>query len=41
MVYVFDSEDKFELIYDELVEIVSRACLAGPKMITVLGVVRD
>ena len=29
MVYVFDSEDKFELTYDELVEIISKARMAG------------
>ncbi|MDV4265730.1 hypothetical protein MSG92_17220 [Acinetobacter seifertii] len=37
MVYVFDSEDKFELTYDELVEIISKARMAGPKLIPVLG----
>ncbi|WP_337078354.1 hypothetical protein [Acinetobacter pittii] len=36
MVYIFDSEDKFELTYDELVEIISKARLAGPKLIPVL-----
>lgn len=30
--YVFDSDDKFELTYDELVEIISKARLAGPKL---------
>ncbi|MFW1665764.1 hypothetical protein [Acinetobacter ursingii] len=39
MVYVFDSEDKFELTYDELVEIISKARLAGPKLIPVIGTV--
>ncbi|MFW2160858.1 hypothetical protein ACG93T_05660 [Acinetobacter beijerinckii] len=39
MVYVFDSEDKFELTYDELVEIISKARQAGPRMIPVLGTV--
>jgi len=39
MVYVFDSEDKFELTYDELVEIISKARQAGPKMIPVIGTV--
>ncbi|KAB1852309.1 hypothetical protein F4W09_15020 [Acinetobacter tandoii] len=39
MVYVFDSEDKFELTYDELVEIISKARMAGPKLIPVLGTV--
>ncbi len=37
MVYVFDSEDKFELTYDELVEIIGKARQAGPRMIPVLG----
>lgn len=37
MEYVFDSDDKFELTYDELVEIISKARLAGPKLIPVLG----
>ncbi len=41
MVYVFDGEDKFELTYDELVEIISKARLAGPKLIPVLGTVGD
>lgn len=39
MVYVFDSEDKFELTYDELVDIISKARMAGPKLIPVLGTV--
>lgn len=39
MVYVFDSEDKFELTYDELVEIISKARMTGPKLIPVLGTV--
>ena len=39
MVYVFDSEDKFELSYAELVEIISKARMAGPKLIPVLGTV--
>ena len=39
MVYVFDSKDKFELTYDELVEIISKARQAGPRMIPVLGTV--
>ncbi|MFW1952082.1 hypothetical protein [Acinetobacter beijerinckii] len=39
MVYVFDSDDKFELTYDELVEIISKARQAGPRMIPVLGTV--
>ena len=37
--YVFDSGDKFELTYDELVEIISKARQAGPRMIPVLGTV--
>ena len=39
MVYVFDSDDKFELTYYELVEIISKARMAGPKLIPVLGTV--
>jgi Ca2+-binding EF-hand superfamily protein len=39
VVYVFDSDDKFELTYDELVEIISKARQAGPRMIPVLGTV--
>lgn len=31
--YIFDSEDKFELTYDELLEIIGKARLAGPKLI--------
>lgn len=41
MVYVFDSEDSFNLTYDELVEIVSKARMAGPRLIPVLGTVGD
>lgn len=41
MKYTFDSDDKFELTYDELVEIISKARLAGPKLIPVLGTVGD
>lgn len=37
MVYVFDSEDKFELTYDELLEIIGKARLAGPQLIKVIG----
>lgn len=37
VVYIFDSEDSFNLTYDELVEIVSKARQAGPRMIPVLG----
>ncbi|OTG65024.1 hypothetical protein [Acinetobacter silvestris] len=40
MVYIFDSEDSFNLTYDELVEIVSKAKMAGPRMIPVLGIVK-
>lgn len=36
MEYAFDSDDKFELTYDELVEIISKARLAGPKLIPIL-----
>ncbi|MEB8381414.1 hypothetical protein NYW84_10240 [Acinetobacter junii] len=39
MVYVFDSEDSFNLTYDELVEIIRKARQAGPRMVPVLGVV--
>lgn len=39
MVYVFDSDDKFELTYDELVEIIAKARLAGPQLIPMLGTV--
>lgn len=39
MVYVFDSDDKFELTYYELVDIISKARMAGPKLIPVLGTV--
>lgn len=39
MVYVFDSDDKFELTYDELVEIISKARQAGPRMVPVIGTV--
>lgn len=41
MEYAFDSDDKFELTYDEFVEIISKARLAGPKLIPVLGTVGD
>ncbi|MEB3753835.1 hypothetical protein [Acinetobacter sp. MD2(2019)] len=41
MEYIFDSEDKFELTYDELVEIVSKARMAGPKLVPVMGTVGD
>lgn len=40
-VYVFDSEDSFELTYDELVEIISKARMTGPQMIPILGTVGD
>lgn len=39
--YVFDSKDKFELTYDELLEIIGKARLAGPQLIPILGSVGD
>lgn len=39
--YVFDSSDSFNLTYDELVEIVSKARNTGPRVIPVLGVIGD
>lgn len=39
MAYVFDSEDSFNLTYDELVEIIRKARQAGPRMIPVIGTV--
>lgn len=41
MIYVFDSDDKFELTYDELVEIIGKARLAGPQLIPVIGTVGE
>ena len=41
VVYVFDSSDSFNLTYDELVEIVSKARKYGPRMIPVLGTIGD
>ncbi|MFR9677489.1 hypothetical protein [Acinetobacter sp. SEK570] len=41
MVYVFDSEDKFELTYDELIEIIGKARLAGPQLTPVIGTVGE
>lgn len=41
MIYVFDSEDYFNLTYDELVEIISKARMTGPQMIPILGTVGD
>ncbi|HAV4456438.1 TPA: hypothetical protein JIR19_04270 [Acinetobacter baumannii] len=41
MDYVFDSEDSFNLTYDELVEIVSKAGMTGPQMIPIIGTVVD
>lgn len=38
--YIFDSFDSFLLTYDELVEIVSKAREAGPRMVPVLGTVK-
>ena len=35
----FDSEDSFNLTYDELVEIISKARMTGPQMIPILGTV--
>jgi len=40
MVYVSNSEDNFDLTYDELVEIISKARLAGLRMIPVPGTVK-
>lgn len=37
--YVFDQSDRFDLSYDELVEIISKARQAGPRMMPVLGTV--
>lgn len=37
VVYIFDSEDSFNLTYDELVEIVRKARMTGPRMVPVLG----
>ncbi len=39
MVYLFDSEDSFNLTYDELVEIISKGRMTGPQMIPILGTV--
>ncbi|NAR50255.1 hypothetical protein GPS59_13175 [Acinetobacter haemolyticus] len=39
--YVFDSEDKFELTYDEILEIIGKARLAGPQLIPVIGTVGE
>lgn len=39
VVYVFDSSDSFNLTYDELVEIIGKARMAGPRMVPVLGTV--
>ncbi|OTG78802.1 hypothetical protein B9T23_01660 [Acinetobacter terrae] len=39
VVYIFDSSDSFNLTYDELVEIVKKARMAGPRMIPVLGTI--
>jgi len=41
LVYVFDSEDSFELTYDELVDIISKARMTGPQMIPIIGNVGD
>ncbi|MGR0306584.1 hypothetical protein [Acinetobacter beijerinckii] len=37
--YVFDHSDRFDLSYDELVEIISKARLAGPQLIPIMGTV--
>ncbi|MFP5065519.1 hypothetical protein [Acinetobacter pittii] len=37
MIYVFDSEDSFDLTYDELIDIISKARMTGPQMITILN----
>lgn len=37
--YVFDQSDRFDLSYDELVEIISKARLAGPQLIPIVGTV--
>lgn len=37
--YVFDQSDRFELSYDELVEIISKARLAGPQLIPIVSAV--
>lgn len=39
--YVFDSDDKFELTYDELLEIIGKARLAGPQLIPIIGTVSE
>ncbi|MBJ9955946.1 hypothetical protein [Acinetobacter courvalinii] len=39
--YVFDSEDKFELTYDEILDIIGKARLAGPQLIPVIGTVGE
>ncbi len=39
--YIFDSSDTFNLTFDELVEIVTKARDAGPRMIPVLGTIGD
>lgn len=37
--YVFDQSDRFDLSYDELVEIISKARLAGPQLIPIVDAV--
>ncbi|TPR84911.1 hypothetical protein [Acinetobacter baumannii] len=39
MVYVFDSEDSFNLSYDELVKIIGKARITGPQTIPMIGTV--
>ncbi|KRI61167.1 hypothetical protein APC62_09690 [Acinetobacter pittii] len=41
MVFVFDREDSFNLTYDELLEIISKARMTGPQMIPILGTIGD
>ena len=38
--YVFDSSDKFELTYDELIEIIGKARAAEPRLVPVIGTVK-
>lgn len=41
MIYVFDSEDSFNLTYDELVEIISKARMMSPLMIPILDTIKS
>ena len=36
---VFNSNDNFELTYDELLEIISKARLAGPQLIPIIEMI--